>query len=68
MIYYYNLAYLLLIFHPHILLYSHISLTTINIFRPYGLVVPPGISHGRRPGFYPSQVGFACYCQKKKML
>jgi hypothetical protein len=32
---------------------------------PCGLVVPLGFSHGRRLGFYPPQVGFACYCQKK---
>jgi hypothetical protein len=60
----YNLAYLLLIFHPHILLYSHISLTTINISRPCGLVVPPGVWETSR--VLSPQVGFACYCQKKK--
>ena len=64
----YNLAYLLLIFHPHILLYSHISLTTINIFRPYGLVVPPGISHGRRQGFYPPSGVCLLLSKKKKKL
>ena len=34
---------------------------------PCGLVVPLSISYGRCLGFYPSQVGFACYYQKLRM-